>query len=202
MRKVFATIFTLLILILPISSFAITQQNTSKPNYLLWFISIVVLLIIAAYGIYKSNKREITVFANYTDVGFVIASVLVPVIFLATMHWLNVPPDITLYVCIAAFAIFLVAIAKATFLYNNNIQDFILAFYTKMFIPFIAITCIIIALIISITLKREKYERRTRHSQRVTDTALAGFTSAFLIVSLVLHNDKFVSISDYLSGKK
>ncbi|MCO6537774.1 MAG: hypothetical protein J6563_06605 [Gilliamella sp.] len=202
MRKIFATIiFTLSILILPTSSFAITQQNTSEPNYLLWFISTVVLLIIAAYGIYKSNKREITVFANYTDVGFVIASVLLPVVFFVIMHWLNVSPNITLYVCIAAFAIFLVAIAKATFLYNNNIQDFILAFYTKMFIPFIAITCIIIALIISMALKREKYERRTKHSQRVTGTALAGFTSAFLIITLVLHNDKFVSISDYLSGK-
>ncbi|OCG37165.1 hypothetical protein [Gilliamella sp. Gris1-4] len=87
MRKIFATIiFTLSILILPTSSFAITQQNTSEPNYLLWFISTVVLLIIAAYGIYKSNKREITVFANYTDVGFVIASVLLPVVFFVIMH--------------------------------------------------------------------------------------------------------------------
>ncbi|KDN09321.1 hypothetical protein [Gilliamella sp. Imp1-1] len=50
-------------------------------------------------------------------------------------------------------------------------------------------------------LKRKKYERRTKHSQRVTGTALAGFTSAFLIITLVLHNDKFVSISDYLSEK-
>lgn len=71
-----------------------------------------------------------------------------PVIFLAAMHWLNVSPSIMLYVCIIIFVIFLIAIAKATFLYNNNIQDVILALYTKMFIPFIAVTCIIISLII------------------------------------------------------
>lgn len=205
MKKNTLIILKFIILITPISSFATTQQSIKlqddKSNYLFWILLVIALTVIAVYGVYKNNKRDITVFANLTDVGFVIASAVIPIISLIIMYWMGVSPNIMIGVCCTIFVIFLIAIAKATFLYNDNILHTLLALYTKMFIPVIAIACIIIALLISISLKRNKYERKTSHSKRVNDTALAGFSSAFLIISLVLHNEKFVTISDYLSGK-
>lgn len=195
----------LILLIIPNSCFATTQQNPtiseSGSNYLFWEI-LATALAIAIYGSFKSNRREITVFANYTDIVFVFASIFVPLIVFIIMRWANSSLNISYWVFSIIFVTFFIAIIKATFLYNNgNILNFLLALYTKMFIPLVLVACVIIAFILSAALSRNKYERKTSYSKRQTGTIIAGFGVGLLAAAWVLHDEEFVSIKNYLSGK-
>lgn len=195
----------LILLIIPIPCFATIQQKPitleSESSYLFWEI-LATALAIAIYGSFKSNRREITVFTNYTDIVFVFASIFILLIVFIIMRWVNSSLNISYWVFSIIFITFLIAIIKVTFLYNNgNILNFLLELYTKMFIPFVFVVCIIIAFILSSVLSRNKYERKTSYSKRQTGTIIVGFGFSLLAAAWVLHDEEFVSIKNYLSGK-
>jgi len=155
---------------------------------------------LAVFGLYQSNRGNIVVFANYTDVLCTILALVLPVAILAALSERNMSQT-------AQGIIFLLPVlfvAKATFSYNRSLFGFLLSLFTKFFLVVVYILALVLVVAMALSGDRKKHERQRGYSARQKGKAIAGaagVTGVFaLLVRLGLHSTGFVPLSHYLSG--
>ena len=156
---------------------------------------------LAVFGLYQSNRGNIVVFANYTDVLCTILALVLPAAVLLALNDRNMSQT-------AQGVIFLIPVlfvAIATFSYNRSIFGFLLSLFTKFFLVLVYILALVFVVAMILSGNRKKHQRKSGHTARQTGKAIAGaagVTGVFaLLVRLGLHSTGFVSLSHYLGGR-
>ena len=173
-----------------------THQN--GPDTLFRLAIVALPIILGIYGVYRSRKKTIVIFANYTD--FLVTASIPLSVFLFYELFGKPGSNEPLRLCFAlfpGFCIFLV-VCWATYLYNKSVNSgifgFLLALYTNIFL--FAAYCLLV--FGSFFNKRKKGETRASFERR--DKASTAFIAG-LLTYLGISDTRFVSLREYLSGK-
>jgi uncharacterized membrane protein len=165
------------------------KKKSSWPFYI-----VIIGLIIAIYGIRKAYKGEICIIANQTDFVFTASTALIIALYL--LGDIRLFSTILVLLPIAGF----VCITIATYRYNDNIIDFLLALYVKI---------VLMALMLFLAaggIRGEKqkgetqrqYIRRTNQEIARHHEFMQNFRANFIFKNM--KDQKYISIMSYLRG--
>ena len=170
---------------------------------ILFFLGIAITIA----GIILSRKNQLVLFANYTDILYTFGIFLFPIIISIIVGIIinDFNPFITF---ISVFIILLAIVAIATYKYNikKGILAFILAIISKLYMLFVFIFALAIAIFFAINRKQRWYETDTDHGLNQagrTAAGVAGVSGVFLFLAkLGLACPGFVSFSEYIKGQQ
>ncbi len=168
-------------------------------------IALVIGLAISIWGIYKSRKKKIVVFANLTDILATLAIPATTALFVFLAIFLEMKGILASVVIAAPTLAALFIVLKGTYAYNASINAGLLGFALSAFTKFFLLTLyVIILLLIFFSGNRREGESEAafrRRNRRETSIAFLHTTTLFGIMAwLGLWDKNFVTLQEFING--
>lgn len=180
-------------------------QNSSSVALRLFF---VISVAVAIWGLYRSKKERIVVFANLTDVLVTLSTFIIPLLIHVLCLFIGLPERVTLLLTAGPGLVILFYVIKATRAYNRSINANLLCFFHAFVTKYIVVGLYVLAMLFIFLYggaSKRKYERESTRLRRAQRNRAIGYGASTLIFAILaffgLWTHGFVSLNSYLIGE-